>query len=179
MKLVPESLVESMSYHSMGFHKSGDVKSTMNLGIAAQFKKFMQGVSYSEKQKEPLWVCASQDKPLFVKYLIESGADVNANDNAALRWACGRGFEEVAKLLLDAGADPGASGTSYDECFKWARRKGHTNIIDILNRSIRGEIFFEQPEQEARPVHSTKDLRREPPTPEQETEDDSEENNWI
>ena len=174
MKLVPESLQESQSFNSIGFQRGRDVKSTLNLGVATQLKKFMN--ESGEYNKEPLWICANYNKPIFVKYLIETGADVHANDNAALRWACGGGFEEVVKLLLDADADPFAKGTSYDECFKWARRKGHTNIIDILNRSIRGEMFFEEPED--RSVSPARNIRQESPVPDQE-DIDQEENNWI
>jgi len=48
--------------------------------------------------------------------LLEAGADVNARDrggHTSLHWACWYGRVEIARFLLDHGADPNARETDY------------------------------------------------------------------
>ena len=60
-----------------------------------------------------------------VKLLIESGADVTANDNEAIREASKVGNVEVVKMLIQA-------GVSLDVAFKAAVEQGQTEVIDFL-----------------------------------------------
>lgn len=50
------------------------------------------------------------------RFLLEAGADVNAKDKGGhtpLHWACITGRVDVARLLLDHGADPNAREADY------------------------------------------------------------------
>ena len=40
-----------------------------------------------------------------MKYLVEQGADIHADDDCALRWACDFGYLEIVKFLIELGAD--------------------------------------------------------------------------
>lgn len=150
MKLIAESLYE--------FERSGKVRKTLGIGTEEIFRQFLNGTPYkidgypSWRKKTPLWVSARYGRSDFVSYFLTKGADPMEYDSAALRWASGLGYEEIVKLLLDAGADPDAEGTlTYwqkrrypGEAYAWADRNNHNNIINLLNRSKRGEIFFKQ-----------------------------------
>ena len=70
-----------------------------------------------------------------VKRLIEEGADVNAKDNygnTALMWASQHGYIEVAKLLIEAGADVNLRGTT---ALMIALEEGHTEIVELLKEA--------------------------------------------
>ena len=64
-----------------------------------------------------------------IRELIAAGADVHANDDAALRWAAGRGHEEIVKLLIAAGADVHADD---DVALRRAADKGHEEVVKTL-----------------------------------------------
>ena len=64
-----------------------------------------------------------------VKYIIENGADVNANRDAALMGAITIGNEEIAELLLENGANPQARNNFG---IKNAITKGYINIAELL-----------------------------------------------
>ena len=71
-----------------------------------------------------------------VKLLIGHGADLDAIDDEyqstplgmAARW----GREEIAELLLKAGADPQRSGAPWSTPIAWAAKNGHRRISDLL-----------------------------------------------
>jgi len=64
-----------------------------------------------------------------VKELLAAGADVHAEDDAALRRAAEYGRLEVVKELLSAGADVHA----WDDCaLRWAARNGHLEVVKDL-----------------------------------------------
>lgn len=183
MRLVAESLYE--------FERSGNAKRTMGIGMDAQIRKFVESKGYlipdgqpgqSWKKREPLWVCSKFGATDFVRHLLMSGADPTSHDSAALRHACGHGFEEIVAMLLDAGANADAQGTSYNECYKWATREGHTGVIDLLERHKRGEKFFKiesKPETE-KIVQDTIQSHTEKEEPELEPEEENEnEGSWI
>jgi hypothetical protein len=145
MKLVAESLYE--------FERTGSVHKTLNIGMNQRIENFIENETPYKAQTEPryqgwryktpLWICTRYNQPQFVKYLLQTGADARAHESAALRWACGFGYRDIVAMLLDAGADPDAQGAGYGaETYRWANREGHYDIIDLLDRSKRGDIFF-------------------------------------
>lgn len=72
-----------------------------------------------------------QTKP--VEFLIERGALLNEkNDSSctALMEVCIMGNEEIAKILLDHGADPNVSSTTFDTALINAVRAGSPNCGD-------------------------------------------------
>lgn len=79
-------------------------------------------------------------RPENVRLLIEAGADVNARgyyDDLPLHWT---GNPLIAKMLLDAGADP------YARCWKetplfHAIKYGHTEVADVLLHAAEPSIF--------------------------------------
>jgi hypothetical protein len=71
-----------------------------------------------------------------VKALLDKGASVNAKSpygQTPLFFACDRGYSEIAKLLVDRGADVNVEDTFYHATpLSWAARKNHTDIVKLL-----------------------------------------------
>ena len=184
MSLVPETLYESRRVYE--FERTGSVHKTLNIGMAQRIRNFiekdtpyeiMEEGKWGWKYKTPLWVCTKYGKTDFVRHLLQNGESPVAQESAALRWACGLGLREIAAMLLDAGADPDAGGPGPGaETYRWARREGHYDIIDLLDRSKRGEIFFPEKEEVAHKVQNIVKQRMEEPEPVEEPEENK---GWI
>jgi ankyrin repeat protein len=80
-----------------------------------------------------------------VHWLLAHGVDVNAKrvlwdcNATALHITAEHGLVELARLLLDAGADPGVRDDKYDATvLGWAEYCGHPEIADLLRaRGVR------------------------------------------
>ena len=58
------------------------------------------------------------------------GADPEAIDNFAIRWACQYGHVQVVRMLLgDKRADPSANNNS---AIRWASSEGHVDVVRML-----------------------------------------------
>src|SRR4030042_1933252 len=67
-----------------------------------------------------------------VKYLHQNGADITANNNAAIRWASRNGHLEVVKYLHQNGGDI----TADNNCaIRWASRNGHLEVVKYLHQN--------------------------------------------
>ncbi len=64
-----------------------------------------------------------------VKFLLEKGADINANKNAAVRYASYFGRLETVRYLVEQGAN---IHTNDDEALIWASTNKHIEIIKYL-----------------------------------------------
>ena len=62
-----------------------------------------------------------------VRLLLQAGANVHTLDDAALRSASENGHAEVVRLLLKAGANVHA-----DYALGWSSYKGHTEVVHLL-----------------------------------------------
>jgi ankyrin repeat protein len=69
-----------------------------------------------------------------VKYLIDKGADINTNDNQALRWTSRCGHLELVKYLVSKGANIHAID-NLD--IKWASQEGHLDVVRYLKNIIK------------------------------------------
>jgi len=73
----------------------------------------------------------------FAKALLEAGARTDVRDeilkSTPLGWACRWGRIEVARLLLEHGADPlELNGEPWSRPQVWAEKMGHTAILELL-----------------------------------------------
>ena len=71
---------------------------------------------------------AEQGHVPVVKYLLERGADIHAYDDYSLIYATYAGHLPVVKYLLENGAD-----IHNQKALKFAKEKGHTEIVKLLN----------------------------------------------
>ncbi len=72
-----------------------------------------------------------------IEYLLDNGADIHYQEDAALRWACRESNYESVKLLLEKGADPTAKNHGAYEYAEWGEdQEMNLKIIDLLDEYI-------------------------------------------
>ena len=81
---------------------------------------------------------ASGPFPQTVKLLVERGSELDAVDGfegwTALMFAAGEGNEEVCKVLLEAGADPGLKDSDGDTALDHAKANQQKAVIELLRK---------------------------------------------
>ena len=74
--------------------------------------------------------------------LLEYGADIDAIDeeyrSTPLGLAARVGRLELVKLLLERGANPTAAGAPWATPLAWAKKRGHQEIVALLERRVGG-----------------------------------------
>lgn len=74
------------------------------------------------------------------RYLLERGANVEVRYYKDLQTplirAAKEGYTESAALLLEFGADPLAENFNGDSAIDWARHKGHTDIVKLMEEEL-------------------------------------------
>jgi hypothetical protein len=90
-------------------------------------EKLLQFISQKDINKS-LLIAASEGCEKSVFFLINSGADINYNDNYALKWASRHGHTEVVKLLLEHDIDKEA----IQKSLQWAVFGLKREVIKLL-----------------------------------------------
>lgn len=87
------------------------------------------------EQTTPLIEAARHGRTLFIRPLLERGADLSLadlNGHTALHIAAHDGRTEICRLLVDAGADPAATDFDGLSPFDLAMMMGHASTADYL-----------------------------------------------
>jgi ankyrin repeat protein len=77
-----------------------------------------------------------------VQFLIESGADKEAKDNAGwtpLHLAAAMEHLEIVKFLVESGSNKDAKDDEDKTPLQWAQHWEHTSIVDYLKIDISSE----------------------------------------
>ena len=74
-----------------------------------------------------------------VKFLIQSGADINCKENkdwTALQIAAQNGHLETVKFLIQSGTDINSKTNFNENALEIAIRKGHVEVVNLLRNTI-------------------------------------------
>jgi uncharacterized protein len=85
----------------------------------------------------PLHRAAMQGHSEVARFLIESGADVNAACNLGsrpLHWAAEAGHMQTVRLLIEKGAQVNAVDSDNQTAADWAASAGHSDIAALLRK---------------------------------------------
>jgi uncharacterized protein len=83
----------------------------------------------------PLIIAVYNDQPPVVEWLLEKGADTNAQDlsgNTALMGVSFKGYKELADMLLQAGANVNQRNSNGATALTFAATFGHLQIAEML-----------------------------------------------
>ncbi|XP_059168436.1 putative ankyrin repeat protein RF_0381 [Physella acuta] len=86
----------------------------------------------------PLCISAERGKIDIVKFLVQNGADVNIGKTPPLFYACDKGYFEIKKYLIDAGAVEILRNVNYtvspygETALLCAASRGYSNIVELL-----------------------------------------------
>lgn len=69
-----------------------------------------------------------------VRSLLRSGADLAIHNCSPLLWAVQQGHSEIARILLDAGADANTKGTAGETVLRVAANFGDQDLVEMLVR---------------------------------------------
>lgn len=100
-----------------------------------------KGADVNAKNKysgTPLHVAVRKGYKDLVELLIASGADVNARDNSGvttpLNSAAYLGHKDIAELLITKGADVNAKDNTSRTPLRWAEKRGHAELVELLHK---------------------------------------------
>jgi ankyrin repeat protein len=95
-----------------------------------------------------LVLAVKQGNLAMVETLIRSGADANIAGENPLLWAARNGREDIARLLLDKGANVNQGDQAFKTPLAYAKEAGHATIANLLSarggtmKDYEGMAFF-------------------------------------
>lgn len=84
---------------------------------------------YINKKNILLGIASENGDLSMVKKHVESGADIQYNNNYAIKWACRNGHLDIVKYLVENGADIYADN---NEPLQWALINNNLEIVEFL-----------------------------------------------
>jgi ankyrin repeat protein len=107
------------------------------------FALLLPVAAIAQNTNEEFFAAARRGDTAAVKAFLDKGTDVNAKTQygaTALSYAGDKGYVELARLLIERGADVNVKDTFYGETpIGWACVKGHTEVIKLLlDKGARG-----------------------------------------
>jgi ankyrin repeat protein len=124
------------------------VKELLECGADPNVEFRFEKYKFDEEGWSPLHVSAWKNLTEHTKLLIEKGADIhkfsdNGNHGTPLHWTCDcrlrrRGTSiEVAKILLEAGADPTLNNNDSCSACDWANNNDYDNMLDLFRKYMK------------------------------------------
>ena len=120
-----------------------DLVASVSLGDWQTAERLVQGSPELLRSGGALHLLAKRNDIRGVKWLLDHGAEPNAKwahwdaDVTPLHIAALKGHADVARLLLDAGADPAIRDSKHDgDAMGWAEHGGSVEVVRLL-RSAR------------------------------------------
>jgi ankyrin repeat protein len=105
-------------------------------GVRAVLQQYPEAVKQKDQRSFPPLIMATYyDQIEITAYLIQSGADLDAQDasgNTALMGVCFKGFPEIAKMLINSGADPNIRNYNGATALHFASTFGQKELVKLL-----------------------------------------------
>jgi len=118
------------NFYAVMMYYIGLLKEKFNYNYDTDDPKVQYKLLQRHENKNLILIEASQLGELgLVKWLLQKGADIHANDDKALRYAALNGYLEAVKYLVDHGADIHATD---DLALTNAARNGHLEVVKYL-----------------------------------------------
>ena len=107
-----------------------------------------------ENDDDLLWIASMDDRYDLVEYLLSKGADVHREGDKAIRWSAKRNHLDIAKLLLDNGADPnGIYEPNDSSAIALATANRNTEMVKLLKKYEKKKKIHEAFTEDSDPVH--------------------------
>jgi ankyrin repeat protein len=107
-----------------------DLRRLIAANLTAEIERALaEGADINADDGAALQDAVEANKPAMVRLLLRVGADVHARQDRALRYASYTGLTSIVDILLAAGADVHAR---HEESLRWASARGHADVVALL-----------------------------------------------
>ncbi|MFD1954596.1 ankyrin repeat domain-containing protein [Paenibacillus thailandensis] len=106
-----------------------------NMKIIELLLKHGANPNYMRAGKTALNYAVENDGIEMAKYLLDSGADPNVSTESAIWKAVEKGSTKMVKILLDYGADPNRTIVNNKYLLQFAKDSGLTEIAELLKNA--------------------------------------------
>ena len=96
-------------------------------------KRMEESYSYLFEEEALRW-SAMNGYLSIVKFLVNKGANIHAEDDYALKWSVYNGYLPIVKFLVSKGANIHANN---DLALRWSVREGHLPVVEFLKNEMR------------------------------------------